>query len=50
MSAVKIRFEQVRKEFAIRGENGGPSRRFTALHDITLDVKSGEFLDRKSVV
>jgi NitT/TauT family transport system ATP-binding protein len=44
MSAVKIRFEQVRKEFAIRGENGGPSRRFTALDDITLDVKSGEFL------
>ena len=44
MSAVKIRFEQVRKEFAVRGENGGPSRRFTALDDITLDVKSGEFL------
>ena len=44
MSAVKIRFEQVRKEFAIRGENGGPARRFTALEDITLDVKSGEFL------
>ena len=44
MSAVKIRFEQVRKEFAIRRENGGPARRFTALDDITLDVKSGEFL------
>jgi NitT/TauT family transport system ATP-binding protein len=44
MSAVKIRFEQVRKEFAVRGENGGPARRFTALEDITLDVKSGEFL------
>jgi NitT/TauT family transport system ATP-binding protein len=44
MSAVKIRFEQVRKEFAVRGENGGPARRFTALDDITLDVKSGEFL------
>jgi NitT/TauT family transport system ATP-binding protein len=44
MSAVKIRFEQVRKEFAIRGENGGPARRFTALDDITLDVRSGEFL------
>ena len=44
MSAVKIRFEQVRKEFAVRGENGGPSRRFTALDDITLDVKPGEFL------
>jgi NitT/TauT family transport system ATP-binding protein len=44
MSAVKIRFEQVRKEFAVRGDNGGPARRFTALDDITLDVKSGEFL------
>jgi NitT/TauT family transport system ATP-binding protein len=44
MSAVKIRFEQVRKEFAIRGENGGPASRFTELDDITLDVKSGEFL------
>jgi NitT/TauT family transport system ATP-binding protein len=44
MSAVKIRFEQVRKEFTIRGENGGPVRRFTALDDITLDVLSGEFL------
>jgi len=44
MSAVKIRFEQVRKEFAIRGESGGPTRRFTALDDITLDVLSGEFL------
>jgi NitT/TauT family transport system ATP-binding protein len=44
VSTIKIRFEQVRKEFAIRGENGGPSRRFTALDDITLDVKSGEFL------
>jgi NitT/TauT family transport system ATP-binding protein len=44
MSTVKIRFERVRKEFAVRGENGGPSRRFTALDDITLDVKSGEFL------
>jgi NitT/TauT family transport system ATP-binding protein len=44
MSAVKIRFEQVRKEFAIRGENGGPAHRFTALDDIMLDVKSGEFL------
>jgi NitT/TauT family transport system ATP-binding protein len=44
MSAIKIRFERVRKEFAIRGENGGPARRFTALDDITLDVKSGKFL------
>jgi NitT/TauT family transport system ATP-binding protein len=44
MTAVKIRFEQVRKEFIVRGEGGGPVRRFTALEDITLDVKSGEFL------
>jgi NitT/TauT family transport system ATP-binding protein len=44
MSAVKIRFEQVRKEFVVRGENGGPGRRFAALDDITLDVLSGEFL------
>jgi NitT/TauT family transport system ATP-binding protein len=44
MSAVKIRFEQVRKEFPVRGETGGPARRFVALDDITLDVQSGEFL------
>jgi NitT/TauT family transport system ATP-binding protein len=44
MSTVKIRFEQVRKEFAVRGENGGPVRRFTALDDITLEVLTGEFL------
>jgi NitT/TauT family transport system ATP-binding protein len=44
MSAVKIRFEQVRKEFPVRDETAGAARRFTALEDITLDVKSGEFL------
>jgi NitT/TauT family transport system ATP-binding protein len=44
MSAVKIRFEQVRKEFPVRGKTGGPARRFVALDDITLDVQSGEFL------
>src|SRR3954447_25472043 len=44
MTSVKIRFEQVRKEFVVRGEGGGPSDRFTALEDITLDVNSGEFL------
>ena len=44
MSAVKIRFEQVRKEFVTRGEGGRPAGRFTALEDITLDVRSGEFL------
>jgi NitT/TauT family transport system ATP-binding protein len=44
MSAIKIRFEQVRKEFLVRGESGAPARCFTALEDITLDVRSGEFL------
>jgi len=44
MSAVKIRFEHVRKEFVVRGEGGGPGRSFTALEDITLDVGAGEFL------
>jgi NitT/TauT family transport system ATP-binding protein len=44
MSAVKIRFEQVCKEFPVRDETGGRARRFTALEDISLDVQSGEFL------
>jgi NitT/TauT family transport system ATP-binding protein len=44
MSAIKISFEHVRKEFSVRGENGGGLRRFTALEDITLDVRAGEFL------
>ena len=44
MTSVKISFQQVRKEFVIRGEAGGPSDRFTALEDITLDVRPGEFL------
>jgi NitT/TauT family transport system ATP-binding protein len=44
MSATKISFERVRKEFFVRGENGGPPDRFTALEDVTLDVRSGEFL------
>ena len=44
MTAVKISFQQVRKEFVVRGEGGGPSDRFTALEDITLDVRPGEFL------
>ncbi|MGY4506487.1 NitT/TauT family transport system ATP-binding protein [Bradyrhizobium sp. GM24.11] len=41
---VKISFERVRKEFVTRGEGGGPAGRFTALEDITLDVRAGEFL------
>ena len=40
----KIRFEQVRKEFPVRGKGAEPARRFTALADITLDVRAGEFL------
>jgi NitT/TauT family transport system ATP-binding protein len=44
MSSVKISFQQVRKEFVVRGEGGGPSDRFTALEDITFDVAPGEFL------
>jgi NitT/TauT family transport system ATP-binding protein len=44
MTSVKISFQQVRKEFVIRGEAGGPSDRFAALEDVTLDVRPGEFL------
>jgi NitT/TauT family transport system ATP-binding protein len=44
MTSVKISFQQVRKEFVVRGEGGGPSDRFTALEDITFDVRFGEFL------
>jgi NitT/TauT family transport system ATP-binding protein len=44
MSAIKISFQQVRKEFSVRGEGGGAPRRFMALEDITLDVHAGEFL------
>jgi NitT/TauT family transport system ATP-binding protein len=43
MSAIKISLEQVRKDFSLRGE-GGALHRFTALEDITLDVRAGEFL------
>jgi NitT/TauT family transport system ATP-binding protein len=44
MTSVKIGFQQARKEFVVRGDGGGPSDRFTALEDITLDVRPGEFL------
>ena len=44
MSVIKISFQQVRKDFVVRGDNGGPARQFTALEDVTLDVRSGEFL------
>jgi NitT/TauT family transport system ATP-binding protein len=41
--STKIRFEHVRKEFAVR-DAAGPAGRFTALEDVTLDVRTGEFL------
>jgi NitT/TauT family transport system ATP-binding protein len=44
MSTAKIRFEQVRKEFTVRSDSGGPAHSFTALENVTLDVKPGEFL------
>ena len=44
MTTAKIRFEHVRKEFLVRGLDGRPAQRFTALEDITLDVRPGEFL------
>jgi NitT/TauT family transport system ATP-binding protein len=39
-----IRFEHVSKEFTVRADDGGAARSFVALHDVTLDVRSGEFL------
>jgi NitT/TauT family transport system ATP-binding protein len=44
MTSTKISFQKVRKEFVVRGEGGGPTHRFTAVEDITLDVLPGEFL------
>jgi NitT/TauT family transport system ATP-binding protein len=44
MSAIKISFQQVRKEFLVRGAGGGSPRSFTALEDVTFDVRPGEFL------
>jgi len=44
MSAIKISFQQVRKEFPVRGEGGRPTHSLTALEDVTLDVRAGEFL------
>jgi NitT/TauT family transport system ATP-binding protein len=40
----KIRFDHVRKEFAVHGATRGPARHFVALENVTLDVSSGEFL------
>ena len=44
MTMAKIRFEHARKEFLVRGKDGGPAQSFTALDDVTLDVRAGEFL------
>ncbi|GEC55040.1 NitT/TauT family transport system ATP-binding protein [Bradyrhizobium japonicum] len=44
MTSVKISFDKVRKEFVTRGEGSRPAGRFTALEDITFDVRAGEFL------
>lgn len=44
MSAAKIRFENVSKEFTVRADDGAAAKRFVAVHDVTLDVKPGEFL------
>ncbi|MEV6067631.1 ABC transporter ATP-binding protein [Nocardia sp. NPDC052001] len=40
MSGVKLALSGVRKDFPVRGENAA----FTALEDITVDVRDGEFL------
>ncbi len=44
MSAAKIRFENVSEEFTVRADDGGAAKRFVAVHEVTLDVKPGEFL------
>lgn len=44
MSAAKIRFENVSKEFVVRADDGGAAKLFVAVHDVTLDVRPGEFL------
>lgn len=44
MSATKIRFENVSKEFTVRADDGAAAKRFVAVHEVTLDVKPGEFL------
>ena len=44
MSAAKIRFENVSKEFTVRADDGGAAKRFVAVHEVTLDVTPGEFL------
>jgi len=44
MSAAKIRFENVSKEFVGAHDESGAAQRFVALHDVDLDVNPGEFL------
>ncbi|MCP1632064.1 ABC transporter ATP-binding protein [Kerstersia gyiorum] len=42
--AVKIRFQQVRKEFLVRAENGTRDQRFVAVDGLDLEIHAGEFL------
>lgn len=42
--AVKIRFQQVRKEFLVRAENGARDQRFVAVDGLDLEIHAGEFL------
>ncbi|MDM0047900.1 ABC transporter ATP-binding protein [Variovorax sp. J22R115] len=44
MSAAKIRFESVSKEFVVRADDRGAAQRFVALNEVDLDVNLGEFL------
>jgi len=44
MKAAKIRFEHVRKEFAVRPGAGNSTDSLVALDGVTLDVRPGEFL------
>jgi len=44
MSEAKISLDQVGMDFRVRGDSGGPTQSFTAIANVTLDVKPGEFL------
>jgi NitT/TauT family transport system ATP-binding protein len=43
VTSVKIAFQQVGKTFPIKGSKQAAKQTFTALEDITLDVRAGEF-------
>jgi NitT/TauT family transport system ATP-binding protein len=40
----KIQFQKVSRSFALRLGEGQAAREFTAIEDVTLDVKAGEFM------